>query len=74
MEFSVQMDFTLVIILRFISTYTDGDVRLVGGKEGSDGRLEVYYKGQWGTVCMNGFHMKNVKTVCMILQYYKNDR
>ena len=33
---------------------TDWDIRLVGGSSPSQGRVEVCYMNQWGTVCSNG--------------------
>ena len=41
-------------------------VRLVGtnGVNPSNGRLEVYYNGRWGTVCDDGFSMAEADVVC----------
>ena len=29
----------------------DGDIRLVDGKTKYEGRIEIYYRGRWGTIC-----------------------
>ena len=33
------------------------------------GRLEVYYNGQWGTVCNDGFGSYNARTACLQLGF-----
>lgn len=33
----------------------DGELRLVGGRHSSEGRLEWCSEGVWGTVCNNGW-------------------
>ena len=48
----------------------NGQVRLVGGEFPSQGRLEVYFNGQWGAVCGEGTLDANVATtVCTQLGY-----
>ncbi|XP_030643570.1 neurotrypsin [Chanos chanos] len=48
---------------------TDGSVRLAGGLGGFEGRVEVYYRGQWGTVCDDGWTHTNTQVVCRQLGF-----
>ena len=43
--------------------------RLVGGSSTREGRLEVYYSGQWGTVCDDEFTDASARVACNMLGF-----
>lgn len=46
-----------------------GDVRLVGGSNPLEGRLEVCFFNQWGTVCSSSWGRTESGVVCNQLGY-----
>jgi deleted-in-malignant-brain-tumors protein 1 len=51
------------------TVYEEGSLRLVDGGSNADGRLEIYYRGLWGTVCDDFFSLDGARVVCRNLGY-----
>uniref|UniRef100_A0A8C3WXP3 Galectin-3-binding protein n=1 Tax=Catagonus wagneri TaxID=51154 RepID=A0A8C3WXP3_9CETA len=47
----------------------DGDMRLAGGDTDNEGRVEIFYSGQWGTVCDSMWDLTDARVVCWALGF-----
>ena len=51
------------------SACNTGDVRLTGGVNEYEGRVEICMSGVWGSVCDSGWDDADAYAVCRQLQY-----
>ena len=47
----------------------NGDVRLRGGLSNSEGRVEIFHNGEWGTICGIGWDETNTDVTCRHLGF-----
>ena len=61
-----------VVMVTSLPTDTPVDpypIRLMGGQNSSEGRVEIFYNGEWGTICDRDWDMDDADVACRSLGF-----
>ena len=48
----------------FLDPCSEGDIRLRGGQNSTEGRIEICFNNRWGTVCDDFWDIRDATVVC----------
>ena len=68
---AIDQDLGSVVSPNDLKCSTPGEVRLVKGKktDGHEGRVEICFRGRWGTVCHDSWNYQDAEVVCRQLGF-----
>ena len=61
--------YTFILVSTKQANCINGEVRLVGGSDPYEGRVEICVNEVWGTVCSNSWSTADANVVCRQLGY-----
>ena len=59
----------LICLLPITGNMYSLKIRLSGGANANEGKVEIYFNNTWGTVCDNGWDINDANVVCRMLGY-----
>ncbi len=66
--------FGVLVLISVSCALQNGNVRLINGPSKNKGRVEVYYNGEWGTICDDSWNLRDGDTICRQLGYDHAER
>ncbi|XP_044056351.1 galectin-3-binding protein A-like [Siniperca chuatsi] len=59
----------LLLSVSLSAGHEEGFIRLAGGQDHSEGRVEIFHDGAWGSVCDDDWDINDAHIVCRQLQF-----
>lgn len=59
-----QLLIIIYYLLSIIGVCIDGDVKIADGPNEYEGRAEICYDGEWGTICDDDYHENTAYVIC----------